>query len=237
MKSRDFKQIALDALKGNWFIAVIAGFIASLLGGMTVNGGGITFSFPAVEPEQGGNMNETVPINVVGNDVIIDFLLTILAALLIVSAIYAVLQLIVGSAVGIGYAQFNMDMIGGYKPKISTMFSCFDQLKTAICAKLLTLLRVFVGMILFIIPGIVMAYSYAMVNFVMAEHPEYNAREALRESKRIMKGNRWRLFCLEMSFLGWVFLSLFALGIPLLWVVPYQQAAFAAFYIEARNNA
>jgi uncharacterized membrane protein len=64
-----------------------------------------------------------------------------------------------------------------------------------------------------------------------------NARQALKESRRIMRGNRWKLFCLQMSFLGLAFLSILTLGIGLIWLVPYQQAAIAVFYREAKKNA
>jgi uncharacterized membrane protein len=65
----------------------------------------------------------------------------------------------------------------------------------------------------------------------MAENPDMSANEAIRESKRLMKGNKWRFFCLQLSFIGWELLAIFfTAGIGLLWVVPYQQAAYAAFY-------
>ena len=54
----------------------------------------------------------------------------------------------------------------------------------------------------------------------------------MRESKRLMRGNKWRLFCLQLSFLGWLLLGCLTLGIGLLWVYPYQSAAEAAFYLE-----
>jgi uncharacterized membrane protein len=74
------------------------------------------------------------------------------------------------------------------------------------------------------------SYSYVMVHYVMADHPELTAREALRESKEIMHGNRWRFFCMILSFIGWEILGILTLGIGFLWITPYQQAAIAAFY-------
>ena len=145
--------------------------------------------------------------------------------------------IIIGSGVAVGYARFNLDLMESYPLKLSTVFSGFDRLKTAICANLLMYIRVLIGTVFFIIPGILMAYSYSMVNYVIADNPDMTAREALRESKRIMKGNRWRLFCLCLSFIGWMFLGIFTLGIALLWVIPYQQASVAAFYKEAKKNA
>ena len=98
-------------------------------------------------------------------------------------------------------------------------------------------------------------YSYALVPYIMAEHPELRARDALRESKIMMKGYKWKLFCLEFSFFGWSLLISFgfvflmatsiltgnlaglSLGVILLLVGllilnPYIEASRAAFYRE-----
>ena len=56
---------------------------------------------------------------------------------------------------------------------------------------------------LLVIPGIVKTYSYAMTPYIMSEHPSLTANEAITESRRIMDGNKWRLFCLDFSFIGW----------------------------------
>ena len=81
------------------------------------------------------------------------------------------------------------------------------------------------------IPYIRAFYSYSLTFFVVAEKPEQPASESLKESVRLMKGNRWKLFCLQFRFIGWIFLAVFlTLGIGLLWVIPYMQVATAEFY-------
>lgn len=89
---------------------------------------------------------------------------------------------------------------------------------------------------LFFIPGIVKTYSYAMAPYIKADHPEYTPTEVITESRRIMNGNKMRLFCLQLSFIGWFFVSMFTLGIGMLWVTPYISAATAAFYEEIRDE-
>ncbi|MDO5305387.1 MAG: DUF975 family protein, partial [bacterium] len=64
------------------------------------------------------------------------------------------------------------------------------------------------------------------------ENPEMTAKEAMEVSERMMQGNKWRLFCLNISFIGWNLLGMLSLGIGMLWVNPYQNAAVAAFYDE-----
>ena len=73
-------------------------------------------------------------------------------------------------------------------------------------------------------------YSYAMTGYILAEHPELTASEAIERSKEMTSGNRFRLFCLQFSFIGWSILCAFTFGIGNLWLRPYQQAATAAFY-------
>ena len=69
----------------------------------------------------------------------------------------------------------------------------------------------------------------------MAEFPDLRVMDALRESNRLMRGNKWRLFCLEISFFGWMLLgSLTVIGS--LWVNPYMDAARAAFYMDVTGR-
>ena len=228
MRSRDFKRIARQSLKGNWFVAIISAFIASLLG--ATGGFTITVNVESQEFEEG--VTAILPLAGEMGSSGVGVVFPILSGVFIASAIYAIIQFIIGSGVGVGYAQFNLDIIDGCETRIGTLFSRFSQIKTAIAAKILIFIRVFFGFIFFIIPGIMALYSYSMVNFVMADNPDLNAREALRESKRIMKGYRWNLFCLELSFFGLILISVLTLGIGFIWTIPYMQATYAAFYRE-----
>ena len=126
------------------------------------------------------------------------------------------------------------------------------------CMNFLQGLYVALWALLLFIPGVVKAYSYAMTPYIMAEHPGLTANEAITESRRIMDGNKWRLFCLDLSFLGWellctlpmligfslvftfthsadtVLVLLILLSIPLsagfFFLHPYEEAAWAIFY-------
>ncbi len=90
--------------------------------------------------------------------------------------------------------------------------------------------------LLFIIPGIIASYSYAMTEYILADHPELSATEAISRSKQMMGGNKWRLFCLQFSFIGWSILCSFTFGIGNLWMTPYKQAATAVFYREVSGT-
>jgi len=134
-----------------------------------------------------------------------------IGAFLVGSAIYitiaaiamAVVYFVLGSIISVGYARFNLDLVDGGNPSFETLFGYFSYWKTTAVARLLQSLYVLLWSLLFIIPGIMASYSYAMTEFILAEHPELTAGEAIAQSKVMMAGNRWRRFCLHFSFIGW----------------------------------
>ncbi len=89
---------------------------------------------------------------------------------------------------------------------------------------------IFLWSLLFIIPGIVKSYSYAMCMYIKADHPDYDWKTCLDASRQLMKGNKWRLFVLDLSFIGWYIVGAIILGVGTLWVTPYHQATKAQFY-------
>ena len=233
----DFRQRAREALKGNWFIAVIAGFIASLLGGVTSTG----VSYSGSSSSEGGSSSggtgtggtadfEMALEEIFGDPEFVTMFLTIFGIAMVVASVFSIIYMIIGGAVGIGYSKFNLDLMDGNEARVGTLFDYFNEWKKGFVARLLRSIYIFLWSLLFVIPGIMASYSYALVHYVMAEDPSLTAREALRESKEIMRGNRWRLFCLLLSFIGWDILGTLTLGIGYLWITPYREAAIAAFY-------
>jgi len=83
--------------------------------------------------------------------------------------------------------------------------------------------------LLLIVPGIIAAYRYRMAEYIMLDHPEYSAMQCIKESKEMMKGRKWSLFCLDFSFIGWIILSTIT-PIADLWSVPYMNSSYVMFY-------
>ena len=81
---------------------------------------------------------------------------------------------------------------------------------------------------------IILGLAYAMAPFVLKDHPEYSAREALRASRLMMRGHKGKLFLLCLSFLGWILLGLITFGIGFLWIAPYMSTASAHFYEDIK---
>ena len=81
------------------------------------------------------------------------------------------------------------------------------------------------------------SFYYSLSYFVAIDNPEMSSTEAVEKSAELMKGKRWKLFCLQFSFIGWAILSIFTLGIGILWLAPYMQFATISFYKNAIENA
>lgn len=98
---------------------------------------------------------------------------------------------------------------------------------------------VVIGFILYIISivwAIMLQYYYLLAYIIAADKPELTAKQAVEESKKIMTGNRGKLFCLQFSFIGWAILAALTLGIGYLWLLPYMQFSIFAFYKKLFEN-
>ena len=102
---------------------------------------------------------------------------------------------------------------------------------------ILSTIYIFLWTLLLIIPGIIKSYSYALTPYILVEHPEMSANEAIEESMRLMDGHKFDLFYLQLSFIGWAILSILSLGLGFFWLIPYQMTAQAAFYRDIKNEA
>lgn len=150
------------------------------------------------------------------------------------TATLTVAAIILSGALSVGMSLYFLNAADGKEPDISDLFSQFNgkAFGNTLVMYILTCVYTFLWSLLFIIPGIIAALSYALAPYILAEHPEISASEALRMSKEMMQGNKGRLFCLQLSFIGWGILSIFTFGIGLFFLMPYMQAANAEFFNE-----
>lgn len=98
-------------------------------------------------------------------------------------------------------------------------------------------LYVMLWTILLIIPGIIKGYSYAMASYISIDNEELSAEECIQRSIKMMEGHKMQLFLLDLSFFGWVLLSILTLGIGFLWLTPYQESAHIKFYEDLKSKA
>ena len=254
----DFREIARNALRGKWPVAILTGFVASLIGAGIASSGG------------GGSSNSGDSPSIVIRDFQTTELRLQLRTFLIIAAvilvIWVIITIVISGAGKLGYAIFNLKLVDNRDATFSDLFSQFDRLGAGFCMNFLMGLFTFLWSLLLVIPGIIKSFSYAMTPYILAEHPEMTATEAITESRRIMDGNKWRLFCLGFSFIGWsllcvapilvslifiaraiivsgnfaTFLWLIPCSIPTfigsLFLMPYQEAAYAAFYRDVSGT-
>lgn len=227
----DFRKIARDALRNRWGLAVLAGLLASLMGAIASYLPEFNFRYSSSSDSIPGISDGAF------NEQVATIIMVVCLFIIFFALVFGIAHFIFSSIILVGYSQFNLDLVDGQKaPRIGTLFSFFAHWKQIAATMSLRLLYVLLWTLLFIIPGIIASYSYAMTGYILAEHPELTASEALAQSKQMMSGNRLRLFFLELSFLGWDLLCILTLGVGNLWLVPYKQAAFAAFYREVSGT-
>ena len=142
----------------------------------------------------------------------------------------SIINLLIAGPISIGYMAIALKIIRAEEAKLEGLFDYFHHYGNTTILYITNGIFIALWSLLFVIPGIVKTYAYSMSYYIMADNPDMKASEASEASMRMMQGNKWRLFCLHFSFIGWMFLSIFTFGILLLWVVPYMQEADAAFY-------
>lgn len=241
--ARHFRSIARKSLRGFWALTIGVTLVALLLGGGvdfasgSVSGGRITSSYrdsgeyySVYIEEPGFSMSRTF-LNTPAISRALAVIVPVVTAL-------AVIQLLIGGAIDLGLKRYNLDLLTRENPPaFATLFSRFCIWGRAFGLQLMTSLLTFLWSLLFIIPGIVATYRYALAPYLMAENPDMGVMEAIGRSKELMMGNKWRLFCLQLSFIGWNLVCVLTLGIGYLWLAPYQNAAETAFYLEVTGRA
>lgn len=95
----------------------------------------------------------------------------------------------------------------------------------------------FLWFLLLIIPGIVKTYAYSMVPYILGDNPTIGRKRAIQLSNQMTRGHKWRIFVLDLSFIGWFLLGAIALGVGVLFVLPYYNTTKAELYLALRQQA
>ena len=157
------------------------------------------------------------------------------------SASFALLiaEIFVGIPLSYLFVKEILGFVRGGKIEISS--SLVDKFKADYLKSIkvigLMSIYVFLWSLLLLIPGIIKGYSYCFAPYINMDNEELTAEECINESMKMMNGNKWRLFLLDLSFIGWYLLAIFfTLGIGLLWVVPYHETAHILFYEDLKSQ-
>ncbi len=131
-----------------------------------------------------------------------------------------------------GVAVTFLELSRGIKVNYGNLFEGYKDFVRIFTTLLLKTVYVMLWTLLLIVPGIIKNYSYAMTEYVLADRKDLSYNQAIEESMRLMQGNKWRLFVLDLSFIGWALLCLLTMGIGFLFLVPYMHVARAHFYAD-----
>ena len=130
----------------------------------------------------------------------------------------------------IGYIRFCLNAVRRENPSFSDLMSGFEFPVRAILLKILSQLVIGVLFFLFIIPGLVGLMAYSMAPRLLCDHPDWSPVRCMRESRLLMRGHKWEYFMLELSFIGWILLTI----IPVfsLFVNPYMALTETEYYLR-----
>lgn len=219
--SGTYKEIARDALKGNWIKSAAAGLVAGWLGVFS-------FSFLFIV----GYAALAVALVY-----FLEFLPGFYPILFLGTTIIALIYFFIGGVIRLGYIDFNLALLDRRKNGLFRLVGRMSDWWRVLCAKIGMFFAVAIGSVFLIIPGIIIKYSYAMVPYILEERRDFSTYQAFQASKQIMKGHKWELFCLKFSFIGWYILGILTLGIGFIFINPYRYATEAAFYNEISGRA
>ncbi len=225
-----FKDQALAALRGNWGKAVLATLIYVLLA-VAISGPVTYTSIRVTEYLDGSTVTSISQVTALASDPEFQALQKQNNG---VSSITTLLEVFLFLPIGVGFVNaFRKLLVLGDNNLVANTFN-FSNYWRKVGGMLLMGILVFLWTLLLIIPGIIKIFSYSMTPFILDENPELSASEAIHRSRMMMKGHKFDLFWLYLSFIGWFFLCILTFGIGSLWLTPYVQTAEAAFYQEVK---
>ena len=284
-----YRAMAREKLRPCYWYALLASFVASLLGG--VSSGNVSVNFSGLDLDFNA---ASVPMQELAEawkardfSILLEQNPTLLFLLVvgIVASVFGIaFSLFVGAPMRLGYQKYQLNVMDGNGKDISVMFRYFKNgygkavglhlvysllnilvslpllavmlfgllpasvemalyagggaaENSAITAFVLWVILFFAVLAATVAVSIWITYRYAFCYTILAEYPETGIFGALRSSGALMKGKKWRLFCLEISFIGWLLLAACCTcGIGAIFLMPYMNAARVAFYHDATNR-
>lgn len=209
VSNKEIMAEARASLSGNWGVVVLGYFLFQVficcffifIGVVTCS---VALRFFSVECQD--LMNGIVPMAINGASVL------------------------TSGAIAVGICRFFLGIAQENEARPERFFCGVGRFWRSLFSYILMTLFVSLWTLLLIIPGIIAVYSYSMTFFVLADNEDCGPLEAISRSKKMMKGNKWKFFCLNWRFFWWALLANLFLGIGWLWLLPYMQTSFAQFY-------
>lgn len=227
------KERAKVAFKANYWRCVFVSLVIALLTGVGAGSSSVgAASSAATGQDLESAVNDLKSMVKGGSNVAMAALLVIIGVLAVASIIGTLIQIFAKNVFLIGTDAFYLKNTS----EAATADTLLIGFKNGayfrnVGAMFLMYLFIALGSMFCIIPGIIVALMLRMVPYILTEHPELGAMDALKESARIMKGHKWNAFVLDLSFIGWDILVALTCGIlGIFYVHPYKDATNAELY-------
>ncbi|MDE6251084.1 MAG: DUF975 family protein [Lachnospiraceae bacterium] len=226
----ELKERAKEVFASCRWMAVAVSLILVIVSGGGSGGGGSNGNYSGSDLNSGNMSDKDIAL-------IFTVLVAVLVVALIFIAIRFVIKTFVSNPIEIGARRFFMisrERTADFR-ELAFIFSN-GYIKNAI---IMLLRDIFISLwsILFVIPGIIKSYEYRMIPYILAENPEIDRKTAFELSKRMMDGQKWDTFVLDLSFIPWVLLSLITCGIvAVVYYFPYYNLTNAELYAVLRNE-
>ena len=215
--NQELKNSALAALKGNWAPAVL-GAIFFTFATCLITSPGYCANMAAFDMPFFNSINPKLLKIFSNSSFLLNFFL-----------LYPL---------SLGYSVAHKELLQNGDAAITrnTVRLAFSDYVRNAVSILLVYLYTILWTLLFIVPGIIKGLAYSLTPFIVKDNPQLSPNQAINLSMKMMKGHKFDLFYLYLSFIGWILLAMLTLGVGLLWVIPYMQTSMAAFYLDVKND-
>lgn len=226
LKSKELRAKAWNSLKDKYWMAfivvIVSGLLVSIGTGLVSAAQSMMDIVNMVDPSE---MDSTMELGAV--------VINIMAFVLCIAGL--MISIFIGNAASVGLTNYFIKNTNS-TPAFADAFSGFKvRYRRNIGTLLLVGIKVVLWSILFVIPGIIKSYEYAIIPHILADDPEISSKDAFKKAKEMMNGNKFRLFKLNISFIGWYVLCFVTFGIGTFFLMPYINAATAEFYVELKS--
>ena len=214
MDRKEIKELAKSKIKGNlWNLlwpALVIGLVEGILSTIFTPKGMTTVNYTSLET----TATTQIPA---GNAII----------LLIIGIIFGIAT--------IAYKKYVLNFTRDGKCDFNDIINCMkEKWLNILLTEVLVGILVFLASLLFVIPGIILAFAYSMVTYLVID-TNLSATDSMKKSREMMKGYKMDYFVFCLSFIGWCLLIPFTLGLILIWLAPYMEVAEAIYYDKLKE--
>ncbi len=222
----ELKEVGKRSFKANYWPCVLVSLLMGLFAGGSASAGRSeaqqvnSDALGSLTPEQQAAVITAIAI---GSIVMI--------------AVFLVIKIFLANPIELGGSLFFKENVEQTPAPLDVLKAGFQNYGHTFVTLFLRDLYIFLWLLLLFVPGVIKAYSYRMVPYILAENPDMPANEIITRSREMMDGNKWKAFVLDLSFIGWILLGVVTFGIvQVFWAGPFIHSTNAALYVKLREQ-